>query len=248
LDGGVILIADRFDGTTATAYIARILGNGNTRWDRAYTGIDGVSLNAGAVAALPVGGFAAAGTVLNEDETSNDVNVFRLDGMGNIVHQFNYGTAELDEEALGMCGTADGGAVVVGTQIPDGATEPDIYALRIDGDGGIVWERTYGTAGRDAAHDVIALSDGGFAIAGEAPRIGGTGDADMLLLVIDADGAMQFDRHFGGEDDDVAFTVEMASDGGFLLAGVTRSFGNEERGAGYLVRTDADGNLDLVGE
>ena len=103
------------------------------------------------------------------------------------------------------------------------------------------WQRTFGGASDEWAESVQQTKDGGYILAGYTGSFG-AGGYDAYLIKTDASGNLLWQRTFGGTGDDCAYSVQQTSDGGYILAGYTRSFGAGGYDA-YLVKTDASGNL-----
>ncbi|MEA3357598.1 MAG: hypothetical protein U9Q67_04150, partial [Patescibacteria group bacterium] len=82
-------------------------------------------------------------------------------------------------------------------------------------------------------------SDGGYIIAGSTESFG-AGGRDFLLVKIDSQGKVEWSRTFGGSGDDEAYSVQQTSDGGYIIAGYTESFGPGDIDF-YLVKTDSQG-------
>jgi len=102
------------------------------------------------------------------------------------------------------------------------------------------FEQTYGGTKRQEAFCVIQTNDGGYALAGYTDSYG-AGGADFWLVKTDASGNEQWNRAYGGPNDDEARCVIQTNDGGYALAGYTDSYG--AGGADfYLVKTDSRGN------
>ena len=83
-------------------------------------------------------------------------------------------------------------------------------------------------------------ADGGYVIAGFTTSYG-AGDRDTYLVKTDGEGNEEWQRTFGGEYSDEAFSVQQTADGGYVIAGRTDSYGAGEYYA-YLVKTDGEGN------
>ncbi|MCW3985980.1 MAG: hypothetical protein NWE91_06195 [Candidatus Bathyarchaeota archaeon] len=104
----------------------------------------------------------------------------------------------------------------------------------------IEWNKTYGGTGLENARCMIQTSDGGYALAGDTASFG-AGNKDFWLVKTDASGNMEWNQTYGGVRAEIAFSVVETSDGGYALAGRTKSFGAEIVDF-WLVKVDSSGN------
>ena len=102
------------------------------------------------------------------------------------------------------------------------------------------WKKTYGGAGEEAAYSVQQTTDGGYIITGYTNSFG-NGGSDVYLLKTDENGVEQWSQTFGGISDDVGYSVEQTSDGGYIIAGTRSAPSNTTFDAIYLVKTDGNG-------
>ena len=102
------------------------------------------------------------------------------------------------------------------------------------------WNKTYGATGEDGAYDLVQTVDGGYALVGWTNSFG-AGFDDFWLVKTDAAGTMQWNKTYGGTNDDMAHALVQTADGGYALVGYTSSFGAGNRDF-WLVKTDAAGN------
>ena len=139
--------------------------------------------------------------------------------------------------------TSDGGFALAGytASVTNG---DDFWLVKTDANGNMQWNQTYGGVDKERAFALIETSDGGFALAGET-RTFGAGGYDFWLVKTDANGNMLWNRAYGGANLDIAFSLIETSDGGYVLAGYaeTEPFGNEYTTDGWIVKTDASGNM-----
>lgn len=163
----------------------------------------------------------------------------KTDFSGNVEWQKTYSVAYGDE-ARAVLPTADGGYVLVGhTHLPGGAT--DAYVVKTDASGNLLWEKTYGGDHHDKSDAVVQTGDGGYVVAGHTMSFG-NGSADVYLFKIDSSGNLLWRKTYGGTTWDMANSMVLTADGGFIMAGSTASSGAGSNDI-YLVRTDASGNL-----
>lgn len=106
-----------------------------------------------------------------------------------------------------------------------------------------LWTRTYGGWDSDEAYSVAVTPDGGCALAGYTYSFG-AGDADFYLIKVDSVGNLQWQRTYGGSEWDMAYAMKCLPGGGYILCGVTESFGNGTPvyTNGYVVRIDDAGD------
>ena len=104
----------------------------------------------------------------------------------------------------------------------------------------VIWDKTYGGVEDDFAYCVKKTTDGGFIITGFTESFS-TGGKDVWLIKTDENGDKEWEKTFGGIEDDVGYWVEIAYDGGYIIVGYTRSYGAGEDDL-WLIKTDAFGN------
>ncbi len=184
------------------------------------------------------GGYIFTGSTLSFGASESDVWLVKTDAAGNKVWDRTFGGTRSDDGHT-VRQTADGGYIIAATTESFGAGLSDAWLIKTDAAGNRVWDETFGGAAWDAAASVIETADG-YVFAGYTTSYG-AGSADVWLVKVDAAGSRVWDRTIGGTGADEAKAVRQTSDGGYIIAGITYSYG-----AGfydiYLVKTDASGN------
>jgi len=155
-----------------------------------------------------------------------------------------YGGASY-EYASYLVETSDGGYAITGGTTSFGAGEYDFWLIKTNKYGNMEWNQTYGGTKDDYAKSLVETSDGGYAIAGYT---GGKNDLiaperDFWLVKTDASGNMEWNKTYGGINDDYARSLIETSDGGYALAGSTDSFGAGKHDF-WLIKTDGYGNME----
>lgn len=149
------------------------------------------------------------------------------------------GGPELDR-GIGVTQLADGGYAVVGLTASFGAGAEDVYVVRFDPEGAVLWSQSYGGAKDDNGWSVLELESGDLVVAGFTNSFG-EGGFDCYLMRTDPSGVLRWSRTFGGAEDDRCWDLLSTVEGGFVLVGETASSGRGARDC-YLLETDADGN------
>ena len=143
-----------------------------------------------------------------------------------------------------LIGTSDGGYAAVGDTSFSWERGYDAFLTKFDASGNIEWNRTYGGPGNERARSVVAVSDGGYVIAGSTTSFG-AGNTDFWLVKTDASGNVEWNQTYGGGRNEYAHSLVVTPDDGFAIAGSTESFGDIDSYDSdnfWLVKTDADGN------
>ena len=102
------------------------------------------------------------------------------------------------------------------------------------------WTQTFGGTESDIGYSVEQTNDGGYIIAGETESYG-AGKDDVWLVKTNADGIVQWNKTFGGNESDVGWSVQQTDDNGFIIVGYTQSCSQGESDV-WLIKTDVDGN------
>jgi len=105
------------------------------------------------------------------------------------------------------------------------------------------WNKTYGGANYEYAGSAVQTSDGGYALAGETMSFG-AGHYDMWLVKVDSSGNEQWNKTYGGSEWDSASCIVETSDGGYALAGGTRSYGTGSSDDFWLVKVNSTGDME----
>jgi hypothetical protein len=134
---------------------------------------------------------------------------------------------------------AEDGFVLVGLTDSFG-NDSEVWVVRIDADGSVVWNKTYGGSMEDAGRAITLTEDHSYVIAGYTNSMG-NGDFDALLLKIDASGNLLWDKTYGGTQSDKAYAIAETA-GEYVIAGDTRSKGEGDNDA-WIIKVDSNGNL-----
>ena len=191
---------------------------------------------------LPGNQYLFGGTSASDQSTctksgifygGEDFALFILDDNGNKIWEKTYGGAG-DDQLYYVAKVPSGGYIMVGeTQSgPSGIkTSPsfgdaDIWVVRVDDNGNLLWEKTFGGGEYERGQKVIPTSDGGFLVGGISisPFAGyNYGSGDYLLLRLDASGNLLWEKNYGGTSDDELQDILPMPDGNYLLSGFSGS-------------------------
>jgi hypothetical protein len=103
-----------------------------------------------------------------------------------------------------------------------------------------LWTKSFGGPSADMAYSVQLTADSGYIIAGYT-RSYGAGESDVYLIKTDRRGNAQWEKTYGGPNDDVGWSVQQTADGGYIIAGYTDSYGHGSDDV-YVIKTDSNGD------
>ena len=136
--------------------------------------------------------------------------------------------------------TVDGGYVFVGQRDGSGHhSDGDCWLIKVDEYGNLIWEKIFGGNDNEIGYDIDQTIDGGYIVFGITSSYG-AGNDDGWLIKTDSNGNEMWNRTFGGSDLDTILSGQQTSDGGYILAGGTQSFG-AGNSAGWFIKTDSNG-------
>lgn len=218
---------DQSEEEPASAW-SKTYGHGETYTEYHAYGFDAVT----------GGGYVFAAQNVYNGAGGYDVWVVRLDPDGGLVWEQGFGGAQ-EEEAFAVRQVSDGGFIVVGESwsFRTGGSNCDAWVLKLDEDGGVEWQRSYGDTGVDVFHDVQETATG-FLLCGNTTSFG-SGGYDLWLVEIDGSGGVLYEARLGGSQNEFGRAAVPTPDGGCILVADTQSFGAGSRDA-WLVKLDED--------
>ena len=233
-DGGFIVggRASSFAVDDGSMFILKLDSSGNVKWAKTIGG----GAYATSIIQSSDGGYAVAGFGYGAGRI--DFYVVKLDSSGNVQWARTIGGYH-EDGPFSIIQTTDGGYVVAGYTESFGAGDEDIYVVKLDSSGNVEWTKTIGGSGDDVAGSIIQSSDGGYIVAGFTENFG-AGDGDIFVVKLDSSGNIVWAKTIGGSKGDGALKIVKSSDGGYVLAGWTESFGG---GGIYIVKTDSNLNV-----
>lgn len=205
-------------------------------WSAAYGGY--FNDNGYAATQLSNGDILLIGSTYSYGSGDHDVFLVRVDSAGTEIWSRTYGGTKADY-GYDIAATSDGGFVIVGATSSYGSGGHDVYLLKINNVGSMVWSKTYGGTGDDRGASVRMTADSGFIICGTTASFG-TG-TDIYLIKTDSLGDSSWTATYGGSAGESGSAVRVAPDSGYVVIGSTGSYGTGYSSI-YLVRTGAAGD------
>lgn len=127
------------------------------------------------------------------------------------------------------------------SNIRPGAIGYDAWVFKLDENGNIQWQKTYGGQDSGYARSVRQTSDGGYIVAGNTNSFG-AGNDDIWLIKLDLNGNIQWQKTFGGAGSETAKAVQQTPDHGYIVLGWTIPFGTGHLDV-WLLKLDVNGNI-----
>jgi hypothetical protein len=239
-DGGYAIagLTQSFGAGEDDVYVVKLDANGNLQWT---TTIGGKKEDGGfSLIQTSDGGYAIAGYTLSFGAGEADVYVVKLDANGNLQWTKTIGGPG-NEIGFSLIQTSDSGYVIAGSTTSFGTGGVDVYVIKLNANGNLQWTTTIGGKEEDVGVSLIQTSDGGYAIVGSTKSFG-AGEWDVYVVKLNANGKPQWTKTIGTKDEKfIKSSIIQTSDGSYVIAGTTRSFGAGGRDV-YVVKLDKNGD------
>ena len=204
-------------------WLIKLNNAGNMIWNKTFGG----SENDEAHSAIQTGegDYVIAGKTQSKGEGKWDAWIIKTDEQGNIKWEKTFGGSD-DDCAYTIIETNDGGYLFSGYTKSKGAGKEDVWVTKLDIDGNMLWDKTFGGIHEDIAKSMVQVENGDYVIAGETQSIG-AGKWDAWIIKIDELGNSKWVKTIGGNSWDSISSIIQTKDENYLIAGWTMS-----RGAG----------------
>jgi hypothetical protein len=236
-DGYVVVgSSTSFEEGKTVACIVRFDSQGNQLWNRTF--LENFGLEFRYVCCVPGGFYLMGNTFYATGKVEGFV--LKTDAQGVPLWNITLKAAEGVNKLFS--GTTDGNSIIVAglTQSQGNTNNAQAWLAKLDTDGNIIWNRTYGDSAETAARAVTLTQDNCYVVAGYVDS-NGMGNYDFLAMKISTDGNLLWNKTYGGLQSDKAYTITSAANG-YVVAGDTRSKGAGDCDA-WIVKIDLAGNL-----
>ncbi|MEO7306757.1 MAG: hypothetical protein ABIR78_08970 [Ferruginibacter sp.] len=260
-------------GSPIDYWIVKLDGTGNIMWNRLLGG-NGIEI-ARSVLEAAAGGFIVAGSstssangnVTPVNHGNTDYWIVKLDAAGAISWNRLLGGTS-DEEAFSIRqNTIDGAYLIAGysqssangdvTGTNHYAASKEFWIVRLDvGGAAILWNKLLGGDQFEEPNSIVQTTDGGYIVAGYSGSsaqgdvtLANHGGQDYWIVKLDRFGNITWNKLIGGSGTDIAYSVQQAGDGSYIVIGTSTSSSNGDvipanHGLKdyWVIRLDANGN------
>jgi hypothetical protein len=214
---------------------------GNEEWNRTFGGIERDSGTEILITSDSGYLILANSDSFGSGYPDEDIWLLKTDSSGNLQWSNIFGGADNDG-GLSMKKTADGGFIITGFTKSFGSDGKDLWLIKIDTFGNEQWNRTFSASSDDRGESVAQTIDGGYVVTGHTGNE--TGEGDVWLIKTDNDGIELWNRTYGEiYGFDAGRSLDISSDGGFVIVGETEPFSTSSNSDVLLIKTNDQGKI-----
>lgn len=230
--GGYIVAGYTSSSDGRKLWLIKLDPQGNKEWDIAMGRRDS---EAASLQLTADGGYIITGYTTVSETGNEDLWLIKTDSDGQWSWLKAFGGPNRDL-GLSVQETKEGGYIISGLTESFGAGKGDVWLIKTDEDGNIEWERTFGGSSFDSGACVQQTADNGYIITGYNTtttnnegyysRLFSSANLGRVWLIkTDSEGNEQWNRTYGGSSSDWGNSVQETQDGGYIVTGVTQSYG-----------------------
>jgi len=188
------------------------------------------------------GGYVVTGETKSYGAGAGDMFINKYDYKGNLSWSKTWGGVN-EDKGTAIIQSSSGGYVITGTTASFGSGANDVFIIKYDVSGNLLWNRTWGGSSSEFSESITQTNDNGYVITGETTSYG-SADFKFKMFVVKYDSAGNFvwNKTWGGINYDYGNTVIKSNDGGCVVSGYTNSFGEGVYDA-FLAKYDINGTL-----
>ena len=206
------------------------------KWNKTYGGV--ATEEGWMVQQTNDGGYILIGYTVSFGSGSADIWLIKTDAEGNQQWSKTYGGSRNDQSRA-VQQTSDGGYIIGATTQSFGSGGDDIWVIKTDASGNIVWQKTFGGVNQDHCNAIVQIPSGEYVLIGDWD-LGGT--SDLCMMKLDSEGNELWTRVYSDDHFGFGHSIQMTSDGGFILLGGINLYGDSDM---WLMKTDANGIMDM---
>ncbi len=210
-------------------YVLCINENGDSVWARTYG--DSLNETGYSITKTQDNNYMIAGMTNSYGAGGNDILAIKINPAGELIWEKTYGEI-YDDIAYSVSATSDGGSIMTGTTYSSGNHSGDIYLLKIDSLGQVMWTTTSHSNENAMAFSVQQTQDCGYIVCGSAYFV--LLGYEWCLLRYDQHGGLVWSAFQGSLNHDFAYAVQEVGYKNYVIAG---NFSFEM----YVVRADTQG-------
>jgi hypothetical protein len=220
MDGNYFIIgySQSYGGGDMDVLLLKVDQDGNQIWQKTYGG-NGNDQGQDIIATSD-GNYVIIGSS-NTGSSSQDMNLIKIDPAGNVIwSKLIGGGADDYGHSVQQCSD---GFIILGHTLSYGVNG-DAYLVKTDLNGDFVWSQLFGGVGYDEGAYINVNSDGSFTFLVRDSSNAGQ-DIDIRIIKTDGTGNTIWSKLFGGNKKDTPKMIQPTSDGGYIVAAISRSFG-----------------------
>jgi hypothetical protein len=208
--------------------VLKLFSNGSLDWQKSYGGTSDdiarkIIATGGSSSFLR--GYLVTGQTQSFSASNKDAWTLRLNATGVVLWEKKYGGSQ-NEYMESACETSDGGYVTVGCTNSWGAGNYDVWAVKFNSTGSVVWQKTYGGSNYEYGQAVQLTIDNGFLIAAYTASFGVSNNyEDIWLLKLESNGSIDWQKTYGGSGNEYPLSGVQLSENSYVIAGSTSTFG-----------------------
>jgi len=238
-DGGYI-IADwsGFYGASDFGLI-KLNPNGSFSWRRVYGGAHWDIVRS--VIETQDGGYLLSGYE-QPDGTNANVWILKLNSDGSVQWQKNIGSTDGGRQTGFLAVQASDGYILGGHTSSFGASYSDVWILKIDLSGNILWQKRFSGLGSESINDIKETPDGGIVFVGFTQLFYTGGASEYLWIVkLNHEGAIVWDKAYAPNSR--GNSIDITKDGGYIIGGRKNYNNSSSYYEMFLLKLDVNGNI-----